>query len=31
MINSKIGDEATVETILAGIDCLNKRQEARRE
>jgi cytidylate kinase len=31
MINSKIGDEATVETILAGIDCLNKRQEADRE
>jgi cytidylate kinase len=31
MVNSKIGDEAAVETILAGIDCLNKQAEAHRE
>lgn len=31
MINSKIGDEAVVETILGGIECLNKRQEVHRE
>jgi cytidylate kinase len=31
MINSKIGDEAVVETIVGGIDCLNKHQEAHGE
>ena len=31
MVNSKIGDEAAVETILGAIDCLNKHEEAHRE
>jgi cytidylate kinase len=31
MVNSKIGDEVTVETILRAIECLNKHEEAHRE
>jgi cytidylate kinase len=31
MVNSKIGDDAVVETIVGGIDCLNKHREALRE
>lgn len=31
MVNSKIGDEAAVETILGAIDCLNKHEEAPHE
>lgn len=31
MVNSEIGDEAVVETILGAVDCLNKHEEAHRE
>jgi len=31
MVNSKIGDEAVMETIRGAVDCLNKHEEAHRE
>jgi cytidylate kinase len=31
MVNSKVGDEAVVETIVSGIACFNRAQEAHRE